>query len=253
VLLVGAAWRTGWLPNNSDPSFVFTDTTRVAQAVGAPPPEHLGHKRLAPQAPASTTSTSFAFLRTVSGGKPVTWSPCDPVEYVVRRDGVTDSDRVLLAAAFTELALRTGLTFRDAGWTDEAPRQQRPAYQPERYGKRWAPVLVAWSTPAESAGLDGGIAGIGGPTSWGLHPNQQRYVSGIVVLDGPQLAELARERQGAQGVRNVLLHELGHLAGLGHVNDPTQLMNPQTSRDLAGYSDGDLHGLSLLGRGACRA
>jgi len=47
-----------------------------------------------------------------------------------------------------------------------------------------------------------------------------------------------------------VLHELGHLVGLAHVSDPTQLMYPQSSGvlDLAA---GDLTGLAQLGAGEC--
>lgn len=48
-----------------------------------------------------------------------------------------------------------------------------------------------------------------------------------------------------------MLHELGHLVGLDHVNDPTQLMYPETSGEMTDFAAGDLTGLAELGRGAC--
>jgi hypothetical protein len=44
----------------------------------------------------------------------------------------------------------------------------------------------------------------------------------------------------------VFLHELGHMMGLGHVNDPAQLMYPVATTRTA-YGTGDLEGLYHLG------
>lgn len=52
-------------------------------------------------------------------------------------------------------------------------------------------------------------------------------------------------------VRGVVLHEFGHLLGLAHVKDPTQLMNPVGVPGINDLQAGDLEGLAKLGRGSC--
>jgi hypothetical protein len=47
------------------------------------------------------------------------------------------------------------------------------------------------------------------------------------------------------------MHELGHLVGLDHVSDDSQLMSPTLSGDLTDYASGDLEGLAVLGQGQC--
>ena len=118
--------------------------------------------------------------------------------------------------------------FVDDGLTHEAPSSDRAAYDPQLYGKRWAPVLVAWSTPEETPALAGDTVGIGGAapvTRDGLSV----YVTGAVTLDAPGMAELLATPGGVNGAYGVITHELGHVVGLDHVDDPSQLMNPRAS------------------------
>ena len=55
---------------------------------------------------------------------------------------------------------------------------------------------------------------------------------------------------GVATARAILLHELGHVLGLAHVSDPTQLMYPQQS-DVDDFAAGDLAGLVRLASGEC--
>ena len=49
----------------------------------------------------------------------------------------------------------------------------------------------------------------------------------------------------------MILHELGHVMGLEHVDDPVQLMYPEIGAP-DGLAAGDLNGLYQLGKAACR-
>lgn len=46
------------------------------------------------------------------------------------------------------------------------------------------------------------------------------------------------------------MHELAHVVGLDHVDDPTQLMNPEGT-GVTEFAAGDLAGLAVLGGGQC--
>ena len=198
-------------------------------------------------APAGTGG--YAFLMTHPDGSPVAFDPCRPIHVVVRPDDEPPGGRALLLSVLGELSAATGLRFVDDGATDEAPSEQRPAYQPARYGDRWAPVLVDWSSPAETPMLTDQILGRAGPDPYGRGATL-RYVSGMAVFNAPALrAQLTSGEDGK--ARAVLLHELGHLVGLGHVTDPFQVMYDTNSYPLARYHAGDLRGLELLGLGPC--
>jgi predicted Zn-dependent protease len=75
-------------------------------------------------------------------------------------------------------------------------------------------------------------------------------MSGVVTLDGPHLDEITLgQLDGMARAKAVILHELGHLVGLDHVDDPSQLMYHQSS--VTTLQGGDRAGLAELGRGAC--
>jgi len=195
----------------------------------------------------------YAFLVTHPDGTPVTWDPCRPVHYVVRADGSPRDGAQWLRWAFGRLTAATGLRFVDDGTSTEAPSQDRAAYLPDRYGDRWAPVLVTWSTPAETTMLTGQVLGRAGPRSFSAHGDGElRWVSGTAVFNGPQLDAMLAGGDEAK-VQAVLLHELGHLVGLGHVPDPYQVMFDTNAYPVSAYRAGDLRGLSALGSGRCFA
>jgi len=180
----------------------------------------------------------------------VAWDPCRPVRYVVNPTGAPADGDELIAEAITTLSRATGLRFVADGRTDERPRPDRAPFQPGRYGdRRWAPVLIAWSTEDEYPDLSGYIAGVAGPQRMQAGSSAAAYVTGQVVLDGAQLSTTAvPDRADA---RAVILHELGHLAGLAHTADDAQLMYSEATRTVREYQGGDLRGLAALGSQRC--
>ncbi len=194
------------------------------------------------------TGRGYRFLQTRDDGQPVRWSTCEPIEYVVRPDGEPAGARRLLEESIARLEDASGLRFSFAGTTDEGPTKRRQPYQPDRYGARWAPVLVAYSDPDEDARLAGQAAGYGGPSYVSLGQGTPRYVSGSVVLDTEQMTSMG----GEEATRAVMLHELGHVLGLAHVEDRGQLMNPVLyGRRVTELQEGDRAGLQALGAGRC--
>jgi hypothetical protein len=251
VGLVAAGWwlRTGEAPPvpqvgpsaaTADPAPRTVPTPGYEESdtpLGTPPP--------------APDSDVYAFVaRQDDGTTPVAYDPCRPVAVVLSPDGAPADAEPLLVDALARMTEVTGLQFRYEGTTDELPGGDRAAYQPDRYGDRWAPVLIGWRTPDQEPGLAGDVAGLGGSASAGPSGGPLAWVTGTVTLDGPEFAELAASGDTEVG-RAILLHELGHVVGLAHVWDSDQLMASTTSGEVLDFADGDLAGLAQLGAGVC--
>lgn len=203
-----------------------------------------------PPAPPGGGPHAFVELQT-DGSTPVAYDPCRPVHYVLRTDGAPAGTEELVHSAVERLARATGLRLVYDGPTSEPLVEDRPPFQPDRYGDRWAPVLIGWRSDVTESTLDGDVIGEGGSTSISIGSGPRVFVTGSVTLDAPDLTAMMAEPDGPALVEAVVLHELGHVVGLDHVDDPAQLMYPETVPDVVDFAAGDLEGLSRLGRGAC--
>ncbi len=275
--LLGAAWVGVWLQQLPELSWdaVMAELSRkpVSRAdleatgtllppeavpggggMGGPEPGH--EEAAAPlgaPAPVDWDGAPYAFLSTQARPDglevPVTWSLCRPVHYVVNSAGAPVGFADDVATVVAELADATGFVFVDDGPTDESAGPDRPIYQPERYGRRWAPLLVQFSDETLQSGLEGDVVGQGGPRTVRREDGLLVAVSGTVWLDASLLESQPVDAEPAHV--GVLRHELAHALGLDHVEDRTQLMNPETRGEFTTFQSGDLYGLSQLARGVC--
>jgi hypothetical protein len=211
-----------------------------------------GTERLAPAPAAPVGGGPFTFVSLqANGATPVAYDPCRAVHYVIRPDQAPAGGEEMIHAAVARLSAATGLQFVYDGPSDEALAGGREAFQPARYGDRWAPVLVVWQTDAENAALAGDVVGQGGSTSVSLGNGPRVYVTGTVALDAGQFPDILERSDGRAVAEAIVLHEFAHLVGLGHVDDETQLMNPETVPGVTDLAAGDRTGLARLGRGSC--
>ena len=194
-------------------------------------------------------SHEYSFMATL-GGQPVRWNPCEPIHYVVNLGAAPVGSLRDVQDAVLRISSATGIAFVYDGLSDEVPTQERPVFQPDRYGDRWAPVLIGWVDPRTSTfDFDPGgreAAGVAGP----LYPRpgpSTMYVSGVVAINVGDPNPPGFGSQGAQGP--VVLHELAHVMGLGHYKANGELMEP-SGGGMTDFGPGDLQGLRELGSSA---
>jgi len=195
---------------------------------------------------------SYAFLQVdPSTGEPARYNPCEPLRYVIDRRLAPRGTIADLRQGLELVSEATGIEFAFAGYAEEEDIANRPAYQPDRYGPRhWAPVLFTWLPVDRLLIPDDEAVGAAGSVAVRNSRGDLVYVTGTVTFNYE--ARLLNGFELGDSWGDVVLHELGHLLGLAHVEDTTQVMHPDVTGGEARLGAGDLAGLRRLGRnGGC--
>lgn len=228
----------------------------AALDLGGTPHHGPGDDRTAQDPGSQAARAGYAVWARDDADDPVRWDPCSPIELVVSHAGAPkgvdpDALRDDLVSAVEDVVAASGLDLVVVGTTAERPAADRSTVTSD--GADWAPVLVGWSR-SRAAGLplrDSDRA-IAVPVAVG-HDRSATFVTGQIVLNGDRddLATGRADRADTWGA--TLLHELGHLVGLDHVDDPEELMHRYPGAGPVALGPGDRAGLAALGaEGACR-
>jgi hypothetical protein len=266
VLLLGACGGgSGGSGAGGDPLAVDTTAPKLDACPADGHVDTLGVRGLTPTEIANLPLT-YTFLH-VQPDKctPSRFNPCEPVHFIQNAAAAPAFVAENTREAFKRIGQATGITFIDDGVTDENAR--RGPYVPERYPGRWAPILIVWEHfPPEQTSGASQILGNTAPmrvdevtVSARLRFNVDAYNNEDTkapIEDG--FGPPAGSGTGPIGRNNItwgriLLHELAHVAGLGHTREEGSLMYPDAAQQTirpTGFSKSDSTGLRYLGREA---
>ena len=184
-------------------------------------------------------------------GDPVRYNPCEPIHYVINPALAPASGVEDIHTAIEMTSQASGLRFVYDGTTTELPMKDRPSYQPDRYGDRWAPILVSWSNNLEQSatGPEGTkTIGWGGSAAELNEHGEAVLVTGMATFDAT--ATEIPEGFGGETWGQAMLHEFGHVLGLDHHSTSDSVMHPQMGLRAAMWGPGDRAGLWSLGLGS---
>jgi hypothetical protein len=202
-----------------------------------------------PDAPAAGDAASHAFVSVDAAGTPAHWDPCTPIPYFVNTATLPDGAAATVAEVFARVSAITGATFVAGGETAliaGAGGASLPA--PDR-GEG---IYVAFSDPTIVPDLAGTVLGLGGHYFSSWPSADMRIIVGTIVVDTSD--PLAPGFTSGLSIGGVLEHELGHVLGLAHIDDPTQLMYPHARpTGPSTFQAGDRAGLVALQAGGCPA
>ena len=210
--------------------------------------------RIAPPVAPPAGGGPHSFMMTEPGSsKPVTYSPCQRIRYAVNAARQPAGASGIVASAVKAVEKYSGLRFRYVGTTKRKPSSSGEASVTPAPGKTYAPVLIAWTTPKQVPALRGSVAGEGGSTAVSSGTSSYlHYVTGQVSLDAADIAKMLQRSNGRALARAIVMHELGHVVGLDHVQNRRQIMYPVNTGQTT-WGKGDRTGLALIGRGRCVA
>ena len=214
------------------------------------------HEPVLATALTTASAAHYAFLS--RAGHPAAviarWNPCSgPIGYRVNLARAPRGALADVQGAVARVAAASGLRFRYLGTTSVIPSSSDggSAYP------AGTSLVVAWARPGQSRMLPVARPGAARPlamggASWvtgrvdGRGRAWGEVVEGAVVVDATQHPQpgFGAAARGTRG--RMLMHELGHAVGLGHVGDRGQVMYPVDS-GRAVWGPGDRAGLRVLG------
>jgi hypothetical protein len=174
------------------------------------------------------------------------WDSCSgPITWKFNPASAPSGGLEQVKGSFDRVHAATGLDFAYAGTTDVTP-------QPSDPGSSGADIVVGWIGSQAFAQRHGSAVGVGGAAYW----QGQRLFSGTKVNrafeGGVVLNAGYDDRLGSgfgRGVTwgDVLMHEIGHVIGLGHVGSESQMMFGRITTRAARWGAGDLNGFRKVG------
>jgi hypothetical protein len=224
----------------------MTAKVRVAKAHVAKVVTKAPSTVAAAQAAAALSAADFSsiFATQVPALANAGWSSCAaPVAWTVDTRGLSEEDAATQIAnlqwAFDQWTQASGLAFQFAGAATLAYDDDAFTLKPaDGSAVESRHIYLAFVADSDSARLGGTTVGLGSPSQ--VWPSTKEIVTGSAVFRTDHVAAA-----GELADKSLYMHELGHVLGLAHASESTNIMYPVVS-DHTDLGTGDVNGVRSM-------
>lgn len=194
------------------------------------------------------SADSYTYYITDSASRPARWDRCTPIRYAINTASIPPGTKNALETiqrAIGEISSASGYTFEYVGDTSVIPvTADSPSWMTDQ-----ADVFIGFTSPAVVPNLAGPVAATTQHRTVQTADGSYRITGSGIAIDSTETLWLGFR---SYGLGQVVLHELGHVLNLGHVDDPAQLMHPSLSYASPNHlQPGDIAGLTQLSAQPC--
>lgn len=244
---LNANWPGQTVPNHavvpvSTAGFTFFTSSGASLIVdvagyftGTAPAPAAGYVPNGMAGPPSSGPYTFLYQQN-AGDTPARWNPCAAIPYSVNLAGAPPFALAEIDKAVAKVEAATGLDLVYQGQTAAGNDGVAPA------GSK---AVISFVNSSENSRISN-VAGLGGGSYYPAWNGRPAYVANGYVL----INESYNYSQGtsSSGLEGLLLHEIGHMVGLNHVQTTDEVMyGTMHNLPSGGYGPGDKAGLWHLG------